>query len=83
VGLLKNKKAGTSLQLKSREFLYLPGFREARTIEINLSVTKHAPEGVLFIPKHESPINKPLVVTSCEGDGTVQVFTLTGEETDL
>ena len=36
--------------------------------------TGDAPEGVLFIPKHESPINKSLVVTSCEGDGTVQVF---------
>jgi hypothetical protein len=45
--------------------------------------TGDAPEGVLFIPKHESPIHKSLVVTSCEGDGTVQVFTLTGEETDL
>ncbi len=45
--------------------------------------TGEEPEGVLFIPKHESPINKSLVVTSCEGDGTVQVFTFTGEETDL
>ena len=45
--------------------------------------TGDAPEGVLFIPKHESPINKSLVVTSCEGDGTVQVFALTGEETDF
>lgn len=45
--------------------------------------TGDAPEGVLFIPKHESPNNKSLVVTSCEGDGTVQVFQLTEEEADL
>ena len=45
--------------------------------------TGDAPEGVLFIPKHESPIHKSLVVASCEGDGTVQVFALTGEENDL
>lgn len=45
--------------------------------------TGDAPEGVLFIPKHESPNNKSLVVTSCEGDGTVQVFQLTEQESDL
>lgn len=42
--------------------------------------TGDAPEGLLFIPAHESPINKSLLVTSCEGDGTVQVFALTTEE---
>jgi hypothetical protein len=47
---------------------------------IDVLATGDAPEGVLFIPAHESPINKPLLVTSCEGDGTVQVFTLSGEE---
>jgi DNA-binding beta-propeller fold protein YncE len=45
--------------------------------------TGDAPEGVLFIPAHESPNRKSLVVTSCEGDGTVQVFQLSEEETDL
>lgn len=42
--------------------------------------TGDAPEGLLFIPAHESPIKKSLVVTSCEGDGSIQVFTLSGEE---
>lgn len=42
--------------------------------------TGDAPEGLLFIPAHESPINRSLVVTSCEGDGTVQVFALSTEE---
>lgn len=45
--------------------------------------TGDAPEGVLFIPQQESPNNKSLVVTSCEGDGTIQVFQLTGQETDF
>jgi len=44
--------------------------------------TGDAPEGLLFIPASESPIKKSLLVTSCEGDGTVQVFTL-GSEVDL
>lgn len=42
--------------------------------------TGDKPEGVLFIPAHESPNKKPLIVTSCEGDGSVQVFMLSGEE---
>lgn len=45
--------------------------------------TGDAPEGVLFIPADESPNQKSLVLTSCEGDGTVQVFQLSGEETDM
>jgi DNA-binding beta-propeller fold protein YncE len=45
--------------------------------------TGDAPEGVLFIPAHESPNKKSLLVTSCEGDGTIQVFQLTQEESDL
>jgi hypothetical protein len=55
----------------------------ASPIFLQVLHTGDAPEGVLFIPNHESPIHKSLVVTSCEGDGTVQVFTLTGEETDF
>jgi len=42
--------------------------------------TGDAPEGLLFIPAHESPNKKSLLVTSCEGDGTVQVFALSTEE---
>jgi hypothetical protein len=42
--------------------------------------TGDAPEGVLFIPANESPNGRHLVVTSCEGDGTVNVFQLSGEE---
>lgn len=42
--------------------------------------TGDAPEGLLFIPAHESPIRKSLLVSSCEGDGTVQVFTLSTDE---
>ena len=45
--------------------------------------TGDAPEGVLFISAKESPNKKSLLVTSCEGDGTVQVFQLSGEEEDL
>lgn len=36
--------------------------------------TGDAPEGVLFIPAHESPNGKSLLVTSNEGDGTVKFF---------
>lgn len=43
--------------------------------------TGDAPEGLLFIPAHESPNRKPLIVVSCEGDGSVHVFMLSGEET--
>ena len=42
--------------------------------------TGSRPEGLLFILAHESVINKSLLVTSCEGDGTVQVFALSTEE---
>lgn len=42
--------------------------------------TGDAPEGVLFIPAEESPNKKSLVVVSCEGDGTVNVFQLSEEE---
>lgn len=45
--------------------------------------TGDAPEGVLFIPAHESPNKRSLLVTSCEGDGTIQVFQLAQEESDL
>jgi hypothetical protein len=45
--------------------------------------TGDAPEGVLFIPHHESPNKKSLVVASCEGDGTVHVFQLKGQESDF
>ena len=45
--------------------------------------TGDAPEGVLFIPANESPNKKSLLVTSCEGDGTIQVFQLSGEEAEL
>lgn len=45
--------------------------------------TGDAPEGVLFIPANESPNKKSLLVTSCEGDGTIHVFQLSGEEADL
>jgi hypothetical protein len=55
----------------------------ASPIFLQVLHTGDAPEGVLFIPAHESPNNKSLVVTSCEGDGTVQVFQLAGQETDL
>lgn len=36
--------------------------------------TGDAPEGLLFIPAHESPNGKTLLVVSAEGDGTVKVF---------
>lgn len=42
--------------------------------------TGDAPEGLLFIPAKESPIKRSLLVTSCEGDGTVQVFALSTDE---
>lgn len=45
--------------------------------------TGDAPEGILFIPAHESPNGNSLLVTSCEGDGTVQVFQLSTEESEL
>ena len=45
--------------------------------------TGDAPEGVLFIPAHESPNRRSLLVTSCEGDGTIQVFQLSQQESDL
>ncbi|MEJ7646449.1 MAG: choice-of-anchor I family protein [Chryseolinea sp.] len=45
--------------------------------------TGDAPEGVLFIPADESPNKKSLIVTSCEGDGTVQVFQLSGGEAEM
>lgn len=44
--------------------------------------TGDAPEGILFIPAYESPNKKSLLVTSCEGDGTVQVFQLTGDDVE-
>jgi hypothetical protein len=50
---------------------------------LQLLHTGDAPEGVLFIPKNESPNGKSIVVTSCEGDGTIQVFQLSGEEAGL
>jgi DNA-binding beta-propeller fold protein YncE len=45
--------------------------------------TGDAPEGVLFVPAHESPNRRSLLVTSCEGDGTIQVFQLSREENEL
>lgn len=45
--------------------------------------TGDAPEGVLFIPAHESPNGNSLLVTSCEGDGTVQVFQLSRQEEEM
>jgi hypothetical protein len=45
--------------------------------------TGDAPEGVLFIPAHDSPNGNSLLVTSCEGDGSVQVFQLSKEEKEL
>ncbi|MGC3943095.1 MAG: choice-of-anchor I family protein [Chryseolinea sp.] len=45
--------------------------------------TGDAPEGLLFIPAKQSPNKKSLLVTSCEGDGTVQVFQLSGDEEEL
>ncbi|MBT1704054.1 choice-of-anchor I family protein [Chryseosolibacter indicus] len=42
--------------------------------------TGDAPEGVLFIPAEDSPNKKAIVVTSCEGDGTVNVFQLSGQD---
>lgn len=47
---------------------------------LQVLATGDAPEGILFIPASESPNGKSLVVTSCEGDGTVQVFQLSAEE---
>lgn len=49
-------------------------------IYLQVLATGDAPEGILFIPAYESPNGKSLVVTSCEGDGTVQVFQLSTEE---
>jgi hypothetical protein len=45
--------------------------------------TGDAPVGVLFISAIDSPTRKPLVVTSCEGDGTVIVFQMSGTEQDV
>jgi YVTN family beta-propeller protein len=41
---------------------------------LQLISTGDAPEGVLFIPAHESPNGKTMVVASSEGDGTVKFF---------
>ncbi len=42
--------------------------------------TNDAPEGVLFIPAKESPNKRSTLVVSCEGDGVVNVFQMSGEE---
>jgi hypothetical protein len=52
-------------------------------IYLQVLQTGDAPEGLIFIPANESPIGKPLLVSSCEGDGTIQVFTLSGEEEEF
>lgn len=36
--------------------------------------TGDAPEGILFIPAEKSPNGKPIVITSCENDGQVKIF---------
>lgn len=36
--------------------------------------TGDAPEGLLYIPAHQSPTKRSLVVVSSEGDGTVKIF---------
>ena len=41
---------------------------------IKILPTGDAPEGVLFIPAHESPTHKSLLVVSSEGDGTVKIY---------
>jgi hypothetical protein len=51
-------------------------------IFLQVLATGDAPEGVLFIPASESPNRRSLVVASCEGDGTVNVFQLSGQESD-
>lgn len=52
----------------------------ANPIFLQVLQTGDAPEGVLFIPASESPNKKSIVITSCEGDGTVNVFQLSNEE---
>jgi hypothetical protein len=41
---------------------------------IQILETGDAPEGVLFIPFHESPNGKSLLVVSSEGDGVVKIY---------
>jgi len=41
---------------------------------LQLLQTGDAPEGIIFIPAHESPVGKSLLVVSSEDDGVVKVF---------
>jgi hypothetical protein len=41
---------------------------------IKLLPTGDAPEGITFIPAHQSPAGKSLVVVSSENDGTIKVY---------
>jgi hypothetical protein len=47
---------------------YLPKFKQ-------LLQVGDGPEGILFISKEYSPINKPLLVVGSENDGLIKVFT--------
>jgi hypothetical protein len=41
---------------------------------IKLLPTGDAPEGITFIPAHQSPAGKSLIVVSSENDGTIKVY---------
>lgn len=41
---------------------------------LKLLPTGDAPEGITFIPAHQSPVGKSLVVVSSENDGTIKVY---------
>lgn len=41
---------------------------------LKLLATGDAPEGITFIPAHQSPVGKSLVVVSSENDGTIKIY---------
>jgi DNA-binding beta-propeller fold protein YncE len=41
---------------------------------LKLLPTGDAPEGITFIPPHQSPVGRSLVVVSSENDGTIKVY---------
>jgi hypothetical protein len=41
---------------------------------LQLLKTGDAPEGVMFIPAKDSPVNQSLLIVSSEGDGVVKIY---------